>query len=82
MLHKDGAMEMSYDQRAKDAIVGIYPLLYAEAEKPLATLSAPRHNTGRLPLDEVVDSWPPSAFPACVELSADKACIVSPALGL
>src|SRR5256884_4559526 len=27
-------------------------------------------------LDEVVDSWPRSAFPACVKLSADKPCVV------
>ena len=40
VLHKDGAVEMSYEQlAAKDAIVGIYPLVSAEAEKPLATLS-------------------------------------------
>ncbi len=39
VLHKSGAIEMSYDQlAAKDAIVGIYPLVNAGVEKPLATL--------------------------------------------
>src|SRR6266566_1175825 len=33
-------------------------------------------------LDEVVDSWPRSAFPACVKLSADKPCVVSLVLRL
>ncbi len=38
VLHKDGTIEMSYEQlAAKDAIVGIYPLVNAavEKEKPL-----------------------------------------------
>lgn len=40
VLWKDGAIEMSYDQvAAKDAIVGIYPMVTAGAEKDLATLS-------------------------------------------
>ena len=44
VLHKDGAIEMSYDQlAAKDAIVGIYPLVSGAAEKPLASLSATKH---------------------------------------
>ncbi len=39
VLHQDGAIEMSYDQlAAKDAIVGIYPLITGGTEKPLATL--------------------------------------------
>jgi len=39
VLHKDGAFEMSYDQlAAKDAIVGVYPLISGGTEKPLATL--------------------------------------------
>jgi hypothetical protein len=39
-LYKDGAIELSYDQlAAKDAIVGLYPLVTAGAEKELATLS-------------------------------------------
>ena len=38
-LYKDGAIEMSYDQvAAKDAIVGLYPLVTAGVEKELATL--------------------------------------------
>jgi len=45
VLHKDGAIEMSYQQlAAKDAIVGIYPLVSGEAEKPLATLSGNKNS--------------------------------------
>jgi hypothetical protein len=41
VLHKDGIIDMSYDQlTAKDAIVGVYPLLSSISEKSLATLSA------------------------------------------
>ncbi|HWG57515.1 MAG TPA: hypothetical protein VN661_00550 [Candidatus Acidoferrales bacterium] len=41
VLHKDGVIEMSYDQlAAKDAIVGVYPLLSGGAEKDVATLQA------------------------------------------
>jgi hypothetical protein len=40
VLHKDGPIEMSYDQlAAKDAIIGVYPLITGGAEKPLATLA-------------------------------------------
>jgi len=39
VLHRDGAIEMSYKElAAKDAIIGIYPELSGE-EKPLATIS-------------------------------------------
>jgi hypothetical protein len=39
VLHKDGAIEMSYQElAAKDAIIGVYPLVSGEDEKPLATL--------------------------------------------
>jgi hypothetical protein len=39
ILHKDGAIEMSYQQlAAKDAIIGVYPLVSGGVEKPLATL--------------------------------------------
>src|SRR5262245_61203445 len=39
VLWKDGAIELSYDQMAaKDAIVGLYPLVKAGTEKDLATL--------------------------------------------
>ena len=39
VLHKDGTIEMSYDQlAARDAIIGIYPLISGGAEKTLATL--------------------------------------------
>jgi hypothetical protein len=44
VLHKEGAIEMSYDQlAAKDAIVGIYPLVSGAAEKPLTSLAATKH---------------------------------------
>src|SRR3989440_5513610 len=40
VLRKDGTIEMSYDQlAAKDAIVGLYPMVTSGAEKALATLS-------------------------------------------
>src|SRR2546427_6039163 len=40
VLRKDGTIEMSYDQlAAKDAIVGLYPIVTTGAEKALATLS-------------------------------------------
>jgi hypothetical protein len=42
VLHRDGSIEMSYEElAAKDAIVGLYPVL-SGAEKPLTTLRAPR----------------------------------------
>jgi hypothetical protein len=43
VLHRDGSIEMSYKElAAKDAIVGVYPVL-SGAEKPLATISAEPH---------------------------------------
>ena len=52
VLHKDGAIEFSYKQlAAKDAIVGLYPLLSPEAEKPLITLSRAKHSSGAAHLD-------------------------------
>jgi hypothetical protein len=40
VLRKDGTIEMSYDQlAAKDAIVGLYPLVTTGAEQALATVS-------------------------------------------
>lgn len=39
VLHKDGSIDLSYDQlAAKDAIVGIYPVPNAGVEKPLASM--------------------------------------------
>ena len=39
VLHKSGVIEMSYETlAAKDAIVGIYPLVTAGVEKPIASL--------------------------------------------
>ncbi len=41
VLHKGGVIEMSYQQlTAKDAIVGVYPLVSGGTEKSLATLPA------------------------------------------
>jgi hypothetical protein len=46
VLHKDGVIELSYDQlAARDAIVGVYPLISAETEKPLGMLSAAKHSS-------------------------------------
>ncbi len=43
VLHRDGSIEMSYKElAAKDAIVGVYPVL-SGAEKPLATITADPH---------------------------------------
>jgi hypothetical protein len=43
VLHRDGSIALSYKElAAKDAIVGVYPLL-AGADKPLASLSAEPH---------------------------------------
>lgn len=52
VLHKDGAIELSYNQlAAKDAIIGIYPLIPEQAEKPLSTLSAAKHSSVAAHLD-------------------------------
>ncbi|HUJ31216.1 MAG TPA: hypothetical protein VLY23_08050 [Candidatus Acidoferrum sp.] len=46
VLHKDGTIEMSYDQlAAKDAIIGIYPLVSGGVEKPLATLTGGKNSS-------------------------------------
>ena len=51
VLHRDGSIEMSYKElAAKDAIVGIYPVL-SGAEKPLMTLSAEPHRAVAADLD-------------------------------
>ncbi len=40
VLHKDGVIEMSYKQvAARDAIIGVYPLISSGEEKSLATLT-------------------------------------------
>ena len=52
ILHKDGAIEFSYNQlRAKDAIIGVYPMISAEAEKPLSTLAAAKHSSAAAHVD-------------------------------
>ncbi len=44
VLHRNGSIEMSYDQlAAKDAIVGIYPTLSGAVERLLANISAEPH---------------------------------------
>jgi hypothetical protein len=46
VLHKDGTIDMSYDQlAAKDAIIGVYPLISGGAEKTLATLAGDNTST-------------------------------------
>jgi hypothetical protein len=52
VLRRDGSIEMSYNQlAAKDAIVGVYPMLSDAVEKPLATISAEPHPTVAAHLD-------------------------------
>jgi hypothetical protein len=52
VLHKDGAIEMSYQQlAAKDAIVGVYPVLSGRAEKSLATLTGKKNSSVAAHLD-------------------------------
>jgi hypothetical protein len=52
VLHKDGAIDMSYDQLvAKDAIIGLYPLISTTQEKFLATLFATEHSSAPSHLD-------------------------------
>ena len=52
VLHRNGSIEMSYDQiAAKDAIVGVYPMLSDAVEKPLASISAEPHPTVAAHLD-------------------------------
>lgn len=42
VLHKDGAIDLSWDDvAARDAVVGIYPLLPGDEEKPIASFSTP-----------------------------------------
>ena len=44
VLYKDGTIEMSYQHlAAKDAIIGIYPLVSGGAEKPIATLAGKKN---------------------------------------
>ena len=52
VLFKDGSIEMSYQQlAAKDAIIGIYPLVSGTAEKPLATLTGLKNTSVAAHLD-------------------------------
>jgi hypothetical protein len=52
VLHKDGAIEMSYRQlAAKDAIVGVYPLISGGAEKSLAMLAGKKNTSVAAHLD-------------------------------
>lgn len=44
VLRRDGSVDMSYDQlAAKDAIVGIYPVVTARRERELATIKGEEH---------------------------------------
>jgi hypothetical protein len=50
VLHKDGVIELSYKQlAAKDAIIGVYPLVSGSEEKSLATLAAASSNSSAPP---------------------------------
>jgi hypothetical protein len=52
VLHKDGAIQMSYQQvAAKDAIIGIYPLVSGGAEKSLAVLTGKKNSSVAAHLD-------------------------------
>jgi hypothetical protein len=52
VLDKHGAIEMSYEHlAAKDAIVGVYPLVSGGAEKPLAMLAGTRNSSVATHLD-------------------------------
>lgn len=52
VLHKEGTIEFSYNQlAAKDAIIGVYPLIPDQAEKPLTTLAAAKHSSAAPHLD-------------------------------
>jgi hypothetical protein len=43
VLHKSGAIDLSYQQlAARDAIVGVYPLVNSGAERALATIPGPK----------------------------------------
>ena len=44
VLYQDGVIDMSYSRlAARDAIVGVYPLVSGGVEKPLATMMASKH---------------------------------------
>jgi hypothetical protein len=50
VLHKDGVIELSYKQlAARDAIIGVYPLVSGGEEKSLATLAAASSNSSAPP---------------------------------
>jgi hypothetical protein len=52
VLHKDGTILMSYQQlAAKDAIIGIYPLVSGGTEKSLATLTGKNNSSVAANLD-------------------------------
>lgn len=52
VLHKDGVIEMSYKQvAARDAIIGVYPLISGGEEKSLATLAATPNSSAPENLD-------------------------------
>ena len=52
VLHKDGSIEMSYQRvAAKDAIVGVYPLLTAGAEKEVGAIERKGNPTAAANLD-------------------------------
>ena len=53
VLHKNGTIEMSYQElAARDAIVGVYPMVNAGVERAIATLPGPK-DTGLAPHLEI-----------------------------
>ena len=82
VLHRDGSIELSYKElAAKDAIVGIYPVLSGE-EKPLAGTRSPEVHFSSLthkdgPFAVVYESFHYLALPKPQDLS----CTVIQALG-
>lgn len=52
VLRKDGTIDLSYDKvAAKDAIVGIYPMVTGDAEKEIATIFAEDNSSAAANLD-------------------------------
>lgn len=52
VLHKDGIIDLSYDEvAARDAIVGVYPIVRGGAQRPLATISTPGNPSAAPNLD-------------------------------
>lgn len=52
VLHKDGVIDLSYDKvAARDAVVGVYPLVKGGEEKPVASIETPGDPSAAASLD-------------------------------